>query len=43
MGTNCAARIADLFLFCYEKDFMMSLSDNKQADIIDAPGMWMIV
>ena len=26
----------DLFLFCYESDFMMSLSDDKQADIIDA-------
>ena len=28
--------VADLFLFCYERDFMMSLSDKKQADIIDA-------
>ena len=28
--------IADLFLFCYERDFMMSLSDYKQADVIDA-------
>ena len=36
MGTNCAALIADLFLFCYERDFMMSLSDDKQADVIDA-------
>ena len=36
MGTNCATLVADLFLFCYEKDFMMSLSDDKQADIIDA-------
>ena len=27
--------VADLFLFCYERDFMMSLSDDKQADIID--------
>ena len=36
MGTNCAALVADLFLFCYERDFMMSLSDDKQADIIDA-------
>ena len=27
---------ADLFLFCYERDFMMSLSDDKQADVIDA-------
>ena len=29
-------QIADLFLFCYEWDFKMSLSDEKQADIIDA-------
>ena len=36
MDTNCAPLAADLFLFCYEKDFMMSLSDDKQADIIDA-------
>ena len=35
MGTNCAPLIADLFLFCYERDFMMSLSDDKQADVID--------
>ena len=27
MGTNCAPLVADLFLFCYERDFMMSLSD----------------
>ena len=36
MGTNCAPLIADLFLFCYDRDFMMSLSDDKQADVIDA-------
>ena len=36
MGTNCAALVADLFLFCYERDFMMSLSDDEQADVIDA-------
>ena len=35
MGTNCAPLVADLFLFCYERDFMMSLTDDKQADIID--------
>ena len=35
MGTNCAPLVADLFLFCYERDFMMSLSDDKQTDIID--------
>ena len=36
MGTTCAPLVADLFLFCYESDFIMSLSDDKQADIIDA-------
>ena len=36
MGTNCAPLVADLFLFCYERDFMMALSDDKQADVIDA-------
>ena len=34
MGSNCAPLVADLFLFCYERDFM--LSDNNQADIIEA-------
>ena len=36
MGTNCAPLVADLFLFRYERDFMMSLSDDKQAYAIDA-------
>ena len=36
MGTNCAPLVADLFLFCYERDFMMSLSYDKQADVTDA-------
>ena len=36
MGTNCTALVADIFLFCYERDLMMSFSDDKQADIIDA-------
>ena len=36
MGNNCASLVADLLLFCYERDFMMSLSDDKQADVIDA-------
>ena len=36
MDTNCAPLVADLFLFCYERDFMMSLSDVKQAEIIEA-------
>ena len=36
MGTNCAPLVADLFLFYYERDFMLSLSDNNQTDIIEA-------
>ena len=36
MGTNCAPLVADLFLFCYERDVMVSLSDNNQTDIIEA-------
>ena len=36
VGTNCASLVADSFLFCYELDFMMSLSDNYQADVIEA-------
>ena len=36
MGTNCALLVTDLFLFCYERDFMMAFSDEMQADIIDA-------
>ena len=36
MGTNCAPLVADLFLFCYERDLMMSLSIDKQADVIYA-------
>ena len=36
MSTNCAPFVADLFLFCHERDFMLSLSDNNQTDIIEA-------
>ena len=36
MDTNCAPLVADLFLFCYERDFMTSLFDVKQAAIIEA-------
>ena len=36
MGTNCAPLVADLFLFCYERDFVLSLSDNNQTYIIEA-------
>ena len=36
LGTNCAPLVADLFLFSNERDFMWSLSDNNQADVIEA-------
>ena len=36
MGTNCASPVAGLFLFCYERDFMLSLSENNQSDVIEA-------
>ena len=36
MGTNCAPLVADLFLFCYERDFMKSLTKEKRYDLIDA-------
>ena len=36
MGTNCALLVADLFLFCSDRDFMTSLSDVKQDEIIEA-------
>ena len=37
LGTNCAPLVADLFLFCYESDFMshVYLFDNGQADVIE--------
>ena len=48
MGTNCAPLVTNLFLICYERDFMISLSDDKQADVIDAfntklhPDIWTV-
>ena len=36
MGTNYDPLVADLFLFCYERDFMKSLSRENQADITEA-------
>ena len=34
MGTNRAPLVADLFLFCYERDFMKSLTKEKRYDLI---------
>ena len=36
MGTYFAPLVAYLFLFCYERDFMLSLSDKNQTDLIEA-------
>ena len=36
MCTNCATLIADLFLNCYERDFMDSLNHDNQTDVIEA-------
>ena len=36
MGTNCTPLVADLSLFCYERDFMLSLSEDNQSDVIEA-------
>ena len=35
MGINCAPLVADLFLFCYERDSMLSLSDDNQSEVIE--------
>ena len=34
MGTNYAPLVADLFLYCYERDSMKYLSSDNQADVI---------
>ena len=36
IGTKCAPLVADLFLFCYERDFMLSLPEDYQFDVIEA-------
>ena len=36
MGTNCAPLVTDLFLFCYERDSMSSLSEDNQAAFLKA-------
>ena len=36
MGTNYSPLVADPFLFCYERDFMFSLSEDNQSEVIEA-------
>ena len=35
MGTNCAPLIADLFFYCYERDFISNLQISKRFDLKD--------
>ena len=35
MSLNCTPLVADLFLFCNERDFMLSLSDDNQYEVIE--------
>ena len=32
MDTNCVPLVADLFLFCFERYFMLSLSDENRSE-----------
>ena len=34
-GTNCVPLIVDLFLYCYERDFISNLQKSKRFDLID--------
>ena len=36
METNCALLVSDLLLFSYDRDFRMSLSEDKKAEVIKA-------
>ena len=40
MGTNCAPLVTDLLLFCYERDFLLSRSEDTQSDVIEALGFF---
>ena len=35
MGNNYAPLVTDSFLVFHERDFMLSLSDNYQADVVE--------
>ena len=34
MGTYCTSYVADLFVFCYKRDFMLSLSVSNEEDVL---------
>ena len=35
LDTNCDPLTADLFLYCYERDFMSNLQKSKRFDLVD--------
>ena len=41
MGTNCAPLVDDLFLFCYERDFMKDLSNDNRADVFNSTSRYL--
>ena len=34
LGTKRAPLVGDLFLFCYERDFILFVSDDNQSEVI---------
>ena len=36
MGTKCAPLVVDQFLYCYEREIMLSLSHDNQSKVIEA-------
>ena len=36
MGSNCDLLVADMYLFCYERGIIPSLSDDNQSEVIEA-------
>ena len=36
MGTICAPFVVDLFLFFYERDSKLSLSDDNKSEVMEA-------
>ena len=41
MGTNCAPLVADLLFFCYDRDFMLSLTDDNQSEAFDSTSRYL--
>ena len=43
MGTSYAPLVADLFLFCCERNFMLSLSDDNEYEVIKLSILLLVV